>query len=238
FITEINNLNDRMGDLRHTHGETGAWARLNSGSGSATDGFTGSYTHLQIGADRKHIIEGGELFTGVTATFTSSNNRGTGWSGRTKSTGIGVYASAMFDSGLYVDTIGKYVRHDNHYSSSALGMPEQDYGSHSWYLGAEAGWRFSLPDETYIQPQTELIYGTVSENQFAWQFNGGEIYMQRKQMQPLIGRTGIEFGKTFRGKDWEMTALTGINYQYDLFKPTVTAFKDLAGDTYINNGKD
>ncbi|HGY9181160.1 TPA: autotransporter domain-containing protein, partial [Escherichia coli] len=73
-------------------------------------------------------------------------------------------------------------------------MPEQDYGSHSWYLGAEAGWRFSLPDETYIQPQTELIYGTVSENQFAWQFNGGEIYMQRKQMQPLIGRTGIEFG--------------------------------------------
>ncbi|WP_349946442.1 autotransporter outer membrane beta-barrel domain-containing protein, partial [Escherichia coli] len=53
---------------------------------------------LQIGADRKHIIEGGELFTGVTATFTSSNNRGTGWSGRTKSTGIGVYASAMFDS--------------------------------------------------------------------------------------------------------------------------------------------
>ncbi|WP_250552033.1 autotransporter outer membrane beta-barrel domain-containing protein, partial [Escherichia coli] len=42
-------------------------------------------------------------------------------SGRTKSTGIGVYASAMFDSGLYVDTIGKYVRHDNHYSSSALG---------------------------------------------------------------------------------------------------------------------
>lgn len=93
---------------------------------------------MQIGADRKHIIEGGELFTGVTATFTSSNNRGTGWSGRTKSTGIGVYASAMFDSGLYVDTIGKYVRHDNHYSSSALGMPEQDYGSHSWYLGAEA----------------------------------------------------------------------------------------------------
>ncbi|HBB6611997.1 TPA: autotransporter outer membrane beta-barrel domain-containing protein, partial [Escherichia coli] len=238
FLTEINNLNDRMGDLRHTHGETGAWARLNSGSGSATDGFTGSYTHLQIGADRKHIIEGGELFTGVTATFTNSNNRGTGWSGRTKSTGIGVYASAMFDSGLYVDTIGKYVRHDNHYSSSALGMPEQDYGSHSWYLGAEAGWRFSLPDETYIQPQTELIYGTVSENQFAWQFNGGEVYMQRKQMQPLIGRTGIEFGKTFSGKDWEMTALTGINYQYDLFKPTVTAFKDLAGDTYINNGKD
>lgn len=48
--------------------------------------------------------------------------------------------------------------------------------------------------------------------------------MQRKQMHPLIGRTGIEFGKTFSDKDWEMTALTGVNYQYDLFKPTVTTF--------------
>ncbi len=40
--------------------------------------------------------------------------------------------------------------------------------------------------------------------------------MQRKQMHPLIGRTGIEFGKTFSDKDWEMTALTGVNYQYNL----------------------
>ena len=54
----------------------------------------------------------------------------------------------MFDSGLYVDAIGKYVRHDNHYSASEIEMPEQDYRSHSWYLGTETGWRFSLPDET------------------------------------------------------------------------------------------
>ncbi|WP_252149854.1 hypothetical protein, partial [Escherichia coli] len=54
-----------------------------------------------------------------------------------------------------------------------------------------------------LDPQARQY--VVVKNQFAWQFNGGEIYMQRKQMQPLIGRTGIEFGKTFRGKDWEMT---------------------------------
>ncbi len=62
--------------------------------------------------------------------------------------------------------------------------------------------------------------------------------MQRKQMQPLIGRTGIEFGKTFRGKRWEITALTLVYYQYDLLKPGVTTFKALVGNTYINNGKD
>ncbi|EOY5094739.1 S6 family peptidase [Citrobacter amalonaticus] len=238
FLTEMNNLNYRMGDLRNTHGETGAWARVFSGTGSEDAGYSDSWTHLQAGADRKHAFDGGDLFTGVTATFTHSNSHGDGWSGQTKSTGIGLYASAMFDSGLYVDAIGKYVRHDNHYSASETGMPEQDYRSHSWYLGAETGWRFSLPGETFIQPQTELVYGSVSGTRFDWQSAGSDIRMQRKQENPLIGRTGVESGKTFRGKDWELTALAGVHYQYDLFKPAETVVHDFAGETHIKNGKD
>ncbi|EGT3574386.1 autotransporter outer membrane beta-barrel domain-containing protein [Citrobacter amalonaticus] len=238
FLTEMNNLNYRMGDLRNTHGETGAWARVFSGTGSADAGYSDSWTHLQTGADRKHAFDGGDLFTGVTATFTHSNSHGDGWSGQTKSTGIGLYASAMFDSGLYVDAIGKYVRHDNHYSGSEIGMPEQGYRSHSWYLGAETGWRFSLPGETFIQPQTELVYGSVSGTRFDWQSAGSDIRMQRKQENPLIGRTGVESGKTFRGKDWELTALAGVHYQYDLFKPAETVVHDFAGETHIKNGKD
>lgn len=238
FLTEMNNLNYRMGDLRNTHGETGAWARVFSGTGSADAGYSNSWTHLQIGADRKHAFDGGDLFTGVTATFTHSNSHSDGWSGQTKSTGIGLYASAMFDSGLYLDAIGKYVRHDNHYAASETEMPEQDYRSHSWYLGAETGWRFSLPGETYIQPQTELVYGSVSGTRFDWHSAGSDIHMQRKQDNPLIGRTGVETGKTFRDKDWELTALVGVHYQYDLFNPAETVVHDFAGETHIKNGKD
>lgn len=238
FLTEMNNLNYRMGDLRNTLGESGTWARIFSGTGSAEAGYSDSWTHLQIGADRKHTFDGADLFTGVTATFTNSNRHGDGWSGQTKSTGVGVYTSVMFDSGLYVDAIGKYVRHDNHYSVSEMGMPEQDYNSHSWYLGAETGWRFFLPGETFIQPQTELVYGKASGNQFAWQSAGSDIRMQRDQMKPLIGRTGVESGKTFRGKDWELMTVAGVHYQYDLFNPSKTVVHDFAGDTYIRNGKD
>ncbi|CAD5640010.1 phage protein [Escherichia coli] len=238
FLTEMNNLNYRMGDLRNTHGETGAWARVFSGTGSADAGYSDSWTHLQIGADRMNAFDGGDLFTGITATFTHSNRHGDGWSGQTKSTGIGLYASTMFDSGLYVDAIGKYVRHNNHYSVSETGMPEKDYRSHSWYLGAETGWRFSLPGETFIQPQTELVYGSVSGTRFDWQFAGSDIHMQRNQENPLTGRTGVESGKTFRGKDWELTALAGVHYQYDLFNPAETVVRDFAGKTSIKNGKD
>ncbi|EHK2190119.1 hemoglobin-binding protease autotransporter Hbp, partial [Escherichia coli] len=52
FITEVNNLNKRMGDLRDINGEAGTWVRLLNGSGSADGGFTDHYTLLQMGADR------------------------------------------------------------------------------------------------------------------------------------------------------------------------------------------
>lgn len=65
FITEVNNLNKRMGDLRDINGEAGTWVRLLNGSGSADGGFTDHYTLLQMGADRKHELGSMDLFTGV-----------------------------------------------------------------------------------------------------------------------------------------------------------------------------
>ncbi|HCQ2958352.1 TPA: hemoglobin-binding protease autotransporter Hbp, partial [Escherichia coli] len=73
FITEVNNLNKRMGDLRDINGEAGTWVRLLNGSGSADGGFTDHYTLLQMGADRKHELGSMDLFTGVMATYTDTD---------------------------------------------------------------------------------------------------------------------------------------------------------------------
>ncbi|MGT5383072.1 S6 family peptidase, partial [Escherichia coli] len=40
FLSEVNNLNKRMGDLRDINSEAGAWARIMSGTGSAGGGFS------------------------------------------------------------------------------------------------------------------------------------------------------------------------------------------------------
>lgn len=176
-------------------------------------------------------------FTGVTATFTNSNSHGTGWSGQTKSVGIGLYASTMFDSGLYVDVIGKYVHHDNHYSATEVSMSNRITArAHGIWGRKQAG--DSRFREAFIEPQTELVYGAVSGNRFARQSEGYDISMQRKQENPLIGRTGVEIGKTFTGGDYKLTALAGVHYQYDLFNPEKTVVRDLAGETFIRNGKD
>ncbi|EEU2973810.1 serine protease autotransporter EspI, partial [Escherichia coli] len=109
FLSEVNNLNKRMGDLRDINGEAGAWARIMSGTGSAGGGFSDNHTHVQVGVDKKHELDGLDLFTGFTVTHTDSSASADAFKGKTKSVGAGLYASAMFDSGAYIDLIGKYV---------------------------------------------------------------------------------------------------------------------------------
>ncbi|ELY9496021.1 TPA: serine protease autotransporter toxin Sat [Escherichia coli] len=238
FLAEVNNLNKRMGDLRDINGESGAWARIISGTGSAGGGFSDNYTHVQVGADNKHELDGLDLFTGVTMTYTDSHAGSDAFSGETKSVGAGLYASAMFESGAYIDLIGKYVHHDNEYTATFAGLGTRDYSSHSWYAGAEVGYRYHVTDSAWIEPQAELVYGAVSGKQFSWKDQGMNLTMKDKDFNPLIGRTGVDVGKSFSGKDWKVTARAGLGYQFDLFANGETVLRDASGEKRIKGKKD
>ncbi|EFB3120626.1 autotransporter outer membrane beta-barrel domain-containing protein [Escherichia coli] len=238
FLSEVNNLNKRMGDLRDINGEAGAWARIMSGTGSAGGGFSDNYTHVQVGVDKKHELDGLDLFTGFTVTHTDSSASADVFSGKTKSVGAGLYASAMFDSGAYIDLIGKYVHHDNEYTATFAGLGTRDYSTHSWYAGAEAGYRYHVTEDTWIEPQAELVYGAVSGKQFAWKDQGMHLSMKDKDYNPLIGRTGVDVGKSFSGKDWKVTARAGLGYQFDLLANGETVLRDASGEKRIKGEKD
>ena len=238
FLAEVNNLNKRMGDLRDINGESGAWARIMSGTGSAGGGFSDNYTHVQVGADNKHELDGLDLFTGVTMTYTDSHAGSDAFSGETKSVGAGLYASAMFESGAYIDLIGKYVHHDNEYTATFAGLGTRDYSSPSWYAGAEVGYRYHVTDSAWIEPQAELVYGAVSGKQFSWKDQGMNLTMKDKDFNPLIGRTGVDVGKSFSGKDWKVTARAGLGYQFDLFANGETVLRDASGEKRIKGEKD
>ncbi|HHU2422000.1 TPA: autotransporter outer membrane beta-barrel domain-containing protein, partial [Escherichia coli] len=238
FLFEVNNLNKRMGDLRDINGEAGAWARIMSGAGSAGGGYSDNYTHVQIGADKKHELDGLDLFTGMTMTYTDSNAGNNDFSGKTKSVGAGLYASAMFDAGAYIDLIGKYVHHDNEYTASFAGLGTKNYSSHSWYAGAEVGYRYHVTDDAWIEPQAELVYGAVSGKQFTWKDQGMSLSMKDKDFNPLIGRTGLDVGKSFTGKDWKVIARAGLGYQFDLFANGETVLRDASGEKRIKGEKD
>ncbi|WP_219104665.1 autotransporter outer membrane beta-barrel domain-containing protein, partial [Escherichia coli] len=111
-------------------------------------GYSDNYTHVQVGFDKKHELDGVDLFTGVTMTYTDSSADSHAFSGKTKSVGGGLYASALFESGAYIDLIGKYIHHDNDYTGNFAGLGTKHYNTHSWYAGAETGYRYHLTEET------------------------------------------------------------------------------------------
>ncbi|EIT6308886.1 hemoglobin-binding protease autotransporter Hbp, partial [Escherichia coli] len=210
FITEVNNLNKRMGDLRDINGEAGTWVRLLNGSGSADGGFTDHYTLLQMGADRKHELGSMDLFTGVMATYTDTDASADLYSGKTKSWGGGFYASGLFRSGAYFDVIAKYIHNENKYDLNFAGAGKQNFRSHSLYAGAEVGYRYHLTDTTFVEPQAELVWGRLQGQTFNWNDSGMDVSMRRNSVNPLVGRTGVVSGKTFSGKDWSLTARAGL----------------------------
>ena len=227
-----------MGDLRDTQGDAGVWARIMNGTGSADGGYSDNYTHVQIGADRKHELDGVDLFTGALLTYTDSNASSHVFSGKTKSVGGGLYASALFDSGAYFDLIGKYLHHDNQYTASFASLGTKDYSSHSWYAGAEVGYRYHLSEESWVEPQMELVYGSVSGKSFSWEDRGMALSMKDKDYNPLIGRTGVDVGRAFSGDDWKITARAGLGYQFDLLANGETVLRDASGEKRFEGEKD
>ncbi|HDJ8605023.1 TPA: hemoglobin-binding protease autotransporter Hbp [Escherichia coli] len=238
FITEVNNLNKRMGDLRDINGEAGTWVRLLNGSGSADGGFTDHYTLLQMGADRKHELGSMDLFTGVMATYTDTDASAGLYSGKTKSWGGGFYASGLFRSGAYFDLIAKYIHNENKYDLNFAGAGKQNFRSHSLYAGAEVGYRYHLTDTTFVEPQAELVWGRLQGQTFNWNDSGMDVSMRRNSVNPLVGRTGVVSGKTFSGKDWRLTARAGLHYEFDLTDSADVHLKDAAGEHQINGRKD
>lgn len=238
FMTEVNNLNKRMGELRDIKGNAGAWARIMNGAGSADGGYSDNYTHVQVGVDKKQGLDGVDLFTGVMMTYTDSSANSQAFSGKTQSVGGGLYASALFDSGAYIDLIGKYIHHNNEYTGNFAGLGKKHYGSHSLYAGAEVGYRYYLTEDAFIEPQAELVYGAVSGKTFKWKDGEMDLSMKNKDFNPLIGRTGVELGKTFSGKDWSVTARAGASWQFDLLNNGETVLSDASGEKRLKGEKD
>ncbi len=64
-------------------------------------------------------------------TYTDSSADSHAFSGKTKSVGGGLYGSALFESGAYIDLIGKYIHHDNDYTGNFASLGTKHYNTHS-----------------------------------------------------------------------------------------------------------
>ena len=202
---QVNHLTKRLGDVRRQSGEIGAWARVYGGEykwGDENRVDTTSTT-VQAGADARvgDWIVGG-AFSYTDSSFDLRNGDGDG-----ELYSLAVYGTRMFESGTYVDFVGRYgyIKND-----MKAGNMDLDFDSNAFSVSAEAGHEFKFLGSAFVEPQVELAYGYVQGDD-ATASNGVKVHQD--DYQNLVTRIGVRTGFDFP-KD-AGTIYAHASYSYD-----------------------
>ena len=191
---ENNDMNKRLGELRDSKGEHGAWARMARGESKyGAQNVKNQYNYYQVGYDEKLSVNP-NWTVGVALTRTEGNSTFATGTGENKHTGFALYGSYLGDNGSFVDLIAKYARLDNEFNATA-GIGNGDYKTNGYSLSAEYGKRFTKDNGFWIEPQVELTYGTVGSVDYLTS-KGANVHQDG--MDSLVGRLGFSLGKNIK----------------------------------------
>ena len=192
---ENNDMNKRLGELRDSEGEHGAWARMACGESKyGSQNVKNQYNYYQVGYDEK-LSTDPNWTVGVALTRTEGTSTFARGTGENKHTGFAVYGSYLNDNGSFVDLIAKYARMDNDYSTIGTGVGDASYETNGYSLSAEYGKRFTKDNGFWIEPQVELTYGTVGSVDYLTS-KGARVHQD--SVDSLVGRLGFSLGKDIK----------------------------------------
>ena len=218
---ENNDMNKRLGELRDSKGEHGAWARMARGESKyGAQNVKNQYNYYQVGYDEKLSVNP-NWTVGVALTRTEGNSTFATGSGENKHTGVAIYGSYLADNGSFLDLIAKYARMDNDYKTIGAGVGDADYETNGYSISAEYGKRFTKDNGFWIEPQVELTYGKVGSSSYTT--SKGAIVNQ-DGIDSLVGRLGFSLGKDIKQGNVYLRA----SYLYD-FDGETTAYMSKAG---------
>ena len=192
---ENNDMNKRLGELRDSEGEHGAWARMARGESKyGSQNVKNQYNYYQVGYDEK-LSTNPNWTVGVALTRTEGTSTFARGTGENKHTGLAIYGSYLSDDGSFVDLIAKYARMDNDYSTIGAGVGDASYETNGYSLSAEYGKRFTKDNGFWIEPQVELTYGTVGSVDYLTS-KGARVHQD--SVDSLVGRLGFSLGKDIK----------------------------------------
>ena len=192
---ENNDMNKRLGELRDSEGEHGAWARMARGESKyGSQNVKNQYNYYQVGYDEK-LSTDPNWTVGVALTRTEGNSTFARGTGENKHTGLAIYGSYLSDNGRFVDLIARYARMDNDYSTIGAGVGDASYETNGYSLSAEYGKRFTKDNGFWIEPQVELTYGTVGSVDYLTS-KGARVHQDN--VDSLVGRLGFSLGKDIK----------------------------------------
>lgn len=155
---EKNNMTKRLGEIRNLNGQTGYWARAYGGL-AKYENYKDRYAAIQIGADKS---PDNERFYGFLLGYLHQK---TTQSLSSDSFSAGFYYSRLFNSGVFVDMVAKYIRTTTKLSNDpTLEVDNLKFSSNSFLSSFELGYRYEQSENFYIEPSAEVILGYAGEN--------------------------------------------------------------------------
>lgn len=183
----MNNVRKRMGDLRSVDDSHGVWARYNGGKFSGKQELKNEFATFEFGVDT--VPSAGAPRIGLALSYTQSDadmNRG---SADMNVFSLAFYGTKMYDSGLYVDMIGRMgsAKTDVTVDGNKTGSVDNIALS----VSGEVGWRFDVTESFYVEPQTELTYTYINDETLT--LSEGTSY-RFDAVNSVIGRAGVAAG--------------------------------------------
>lgn len=220
---ENNDMNKRLGELRDSKGQHGAWARMARGESKyGSQNIKNQYNYYQVGYDEKLSVNP-NWTVGVALTRTEGSSSFSTGSGDNKHTGVALYGSYLADNGSFIDLIAKYARMDHDYKTIGAAVGDADYETNGYSISAEYGKRFTKDSGLWLEPQVELTYGKVSSANYTTS-KGANV--RQEGMDSLVARLGFALGQNLKQGNVYVRA----SYLYDFDGETnVTMSKTGAG---------
>lgn len=155
---EKNNMTKRLGEIRNLDGQTGYWARAYGGL-AKYENYKDKYLALSIGADK---TPDNERFYGFLLGYLHQH---TTKSVKSDSFSAGFYYSRLFNSGVFVDMVAKYIRTTTKINNDlSLLIDDLKFATNNILASAELGYRYDTSEYLYLEPSFEVILGYAGKN--------------------------------------------------------------------------
>lgn len=228
---ELDNVFNRLMDIRNDPSEVGVWIRGETGK-MKIEGYGYDYNLTSGGHDWKHENNAGILFGGFGITH-SVNKCDTGIIGDTKSTGYNLYGSWLGkDNNDYVDVILKYGKMDKTYAGLDINniFAAGSYSKDVLSIAAKYGRRYEMRNDWYYEPFAGLTWGKISDVDFkdARGFN-----IHGDSVTSKIANLGMQVGKKMDKRDfyYRMNLVHDFDGKMHVNVPgtTTNAYTDMGG---------
>lgn len=188
--SQLTNLSDRMGTLRTMPQAAGAWARYNNGRLDGR-GLEYDYSTIEVGFDAPVTSN---FLVGVSFDYTIGDTDLNAGSADNDVYTLGLYGTYYGDNGGFVDLMAKIGRIDNEYNvANSAGSEKGDYMMTGAIVGVEAGHRFDLAHNMFVEPQVQLSYSWLRATDYATNIRSVDF----ETIESLVARVGVMGGMKF-----------------------------------------